>query len=89
MTEVIDSDERTIEIPDASLPDRLAAIERQVDDADEITRADVDAIQNELAPVIEAMREAVVPMLKSFNEIAQNFVDGLQPLLDDLEDVDE
>lgn len=68
---VVDADRQTITVPDAPLPDRLAAIQAQLNQRDVVTTADVQAMSDELQPVVSGLVDAVQPLLDAFNDAAK------------------
>lgn len=85
---VVDSDRRTITVPDAPLPDRLAAIQRQLDDRDVVTTADVQAMSAEIQPVVSGLADAMKPILDAFRDLAKNLADAFSAIDLDVDDQD-
>lgn len=86
---VVDSDRRTIDVPDAPLPDRLAAIQRQLDQRDVVTTADVQALGDEIQPVVSGLAEAMKPVLEAFRDLAQSFADAFAAIDKGVDDSDD
>lgn len=85
---VVDSDRQTIDVPDAPLPTRLAAIQRQLDERDVVTTADVQALGDEIQPVVSGLAEALQPVLDAFAQVAKDLADAFSAIDLDVDDQD-
>jgi len=75
MGEIPDED-----VPDAPLPTRLAAIQRQLDERDVVTTADVQALGREIQPVVSGLAEALQPVLEAFRDLANDLADAFSAI---------
>lgn len=88
---VVDSDRQTITVPDAPLPTRLAAIQRQLDERDVVTTADVQALGEEVQPVVSGLAKALQPVLDALADLANDLAEAFSAidLVDDDQDSDD
>jgi len=78
--QVVDSDDLTLDLPDPDrpLPERLAYLQRQLSHRDVVTTADVQAVQDEVQPVISGLADAMKPILDAFQDAAKDMVEAFQ-----------